>query len=87
MKRNVMNIVNFVRGSEPRGPMDLYTPVEKQIKTNRKYGLKSTFLLQYDAMQREDFRKLFLSNAADDIELGVWFGSWRELLEWIGLKW
>ena len=87
MKRNVMNIVNFVRGSEPRGPMDLYTPVEKQIKTNRKYGLKSTFLLQYDAMQREDFRKLFLSNAADDIELGVWFENCRELIESIGLKW
>ena len=58
MKR-IMNIVNFVRGIEPRWEMDLYTPVVEQIKCNKKYGIENTFLLQYDAMLRQDFTQLF----------------------------
>ena len=56
MSNNVMNIVNFVRGCEPRKPKDLYTPVAQEIAVNRENGLKSTFLLQYDAMLRSDFQ-------------------------------
>ena len=52
MKR-IMNIVNFVRGIEPRCEMDLYTPVEKQIQFNKKHNIPNTFLLQYDAMLRQ----------------------------------
>ena len=54
MSNNVMNIVNFVRGYEPRRPKDLYTPVAQEIAVNRENDLKSTFLLQYDAMLRSD---------------------------------
>ena len=55
MSNNVMNIVNFVRGCEPRKPKDLYTPVAQEIAVNRENGLKSTFLLQYDAIFRNFF--------------------------------
>ena len=40
--------------------MDLYTPVRQEIAVNRENGLKSTFLLQYDALIRPDFQELFL---------------------------
>ena len=67
MSNNVMNIVNFVRGCEPRRPKDLYTPVAQEIAVNRENGLKSTFLLQYDAMLRPDFQELFLREQGADM--------------------
>lgn len=85
--KQIMNIVNFVRGIEPRCEMDLYTPVAEQIKYNKKYDIPNTFLLQYDAMRRQDFRDLFLRERDDNMELGVWFENCRELIEAIGLPW
>ncbi len=86
MKR-IMNIVNFIRGIEPRWEMDLYTPVVEQIKYNKKYHIPNTFLLQYDAMRRQDFRDLFLQEQDDNMELGVWLENCRELIEAVGLTW
>ncbi len=86
MKR-IMNIVNFVRGIEPRWEMDLYTPVAEQIKYNKKYNIPNTFLLQYDAMRRQDFRDLFLREQDENMELGVWLENCRELIETVGLTW
>ena len=85
--KQIMNIVNFVRGIEPRWEMDLYTPVVEQIKYNKKYSIPNTFLLQYDAMRRQDFRDLFLQEQDDNMELGVWFENCRELIESVGLTW
>ena len=60
MNKRIMNVVNFVRGVEPRDKnADLYTPVVNQIEFNRRYNIPATFLLQYDAMLRRDFRHLF----------------------------
>ena len=87
MEKRVVNLVNFVRGSEPRLEMDLYLPVVEQIKADRAHHLPHTFLLQYDAMIREDFKELFLKEKDDDMELGVWFENCRQLIETIGLKW
>lgn len=85
--KQIMNIVNFVRGIEPRCEMDLYTPVAEQIKYNKKCDIPNTFLLQYDAMLRQDFRDLFLQERDDNMELGVWLENCRDLIERIGLKW
>lgn len=87
MSNNVMNIVNFVRGCEPRRPKDLYTPVAQEIAVNRENGLKSTFLLQYDAMLRPDFQELFLREQGADMELGLWFEMCRPLTEAVGIEW
>lgn len=54
MKKRIMNVVNFVRGIEPRWEIDLYTPTVKEIEVNKKYHIPATFLLQYDAMLRGD---------------------------------
>lgn len=83
----IVNIVNFVRGIEPRLEMDLYTPVAEQIKCNKKYGIASTFLLQYDAMVRQDLTTLFQKEKDDSMELGVWLENCRALIESVGLQW
>lgn len=85
--KQIMNIVNFVRGIEPRMEMDLYLPVAEQIKYNKKYSIPNTFLLQYDAMRRQDFRDLFLKERDENMELGVWLENCRELIETVGLQW
>lgn len=38
MKRQILNIVNFIRGVEPRCEMDLVTPVRKQIELAKSMG-------------------------------------------------
>ena len=48
--KNIINIVNFIRGCEPRRPMDLVEPIVKQIELAEKYNLPTTFLFQYDAL-------------------------------------
>lgn len=85
--RRIMNIVNFVRGIEPRFEMDLYTPVAKQIRYNKKCNIPNTFLLQYDAMLRQDFCNLFRQEQDDNMELGVWMENCRDLIETVGLTW
>ena len=55
----VMNVVNFVRGCEPRIEVDLVEPIKKQLELLEENGLKSTFLLQYDALLRKDMTDLF----------------------------
>ncbi len=87
MNKRVMNIVNFVRGCEPREPeKDLVLPVAGELKVNRRYGLKSTVLLQYDALLRKDMISLF-ADPAEDVELGLWFEMNRQLTEVVGIPW
>ena len=73
MNKRVMNLVNFVRGCEPRCEADLYTPVIEEIRIDKEFGMPHTFLLQYDALLRPDFRELFLKEADENMELGLWF--------------
>lgn len=88
MQKRVMNLVNFVRGCEPRVPdMDLYTPVIEEIKINKEFGFDNTFLLQYDALVREDFQRLFKEQKDDRMELGVWFEMCRQQVETVGIEW
>lgn len=88
MEQNrVVNIVNFVRGCEPRCEMDMVTPVLEEIRLNKKYGFENTFLLQYDAMCRKDFVDLFLKEKDEHMEIGVWLELARPLVESVGLVW
>ena len=88
MNKRIVNIVNFVRGIEPRDPTsDLFLPTKMQMEIAKAERIPTTFLLQYDAMLRDDFRSLFLKEKAPYIEIGVWLENCRELIEKIGLKW
>jgi len=87
MNKKIVNIVNFVRGCEPRKYIDLYTPVVEEIRIGEEFGLKQTFLLQYDAMIRDDFKELFIKNNNPLIKLGLWFEMNRILAEKLGIPW
>ena len=83
----IVNIVNFVRGVEPRLDMDLLTPVAEEIRLNKQYGYENTFLLQYDAMMDNRFVDLFLKEKDERMALGIWIEMARCLIESIGLEW
>ncbi len=88
MKKRVMNLVNFVRGCEPRQPwQDLYTPIKEEIAINKSYGFDHTVLLQYDALIRPDMVELMKTEADEHMELGLWFEMGRPLVEAVGIEW
>ena len=84
----VMNIVNFVRGSEPRNSkLDLVLPLREEIALNTRYHLKNTILLQYDALLRDDIMAVARSAEAELTEYGVWIEVGRERIKKVGLGW
>lgn len=85
---NLVTIMNFVRGVEPRNPnMDLLEPVVNQIALNKKYGFDNTFLLQYDALIDPKFRDVFLAERDGHMELGIWIEVVKPLVEKVGIEW
>lgn len=84
----VMNIVNFVRGSEPRYPgRDLVEPLREEIRLNTAHHLPNTILMQYDAMLREDLVETAKAAEQGRTEYGIWFEMCRQLVEACGIKW
>lgn len=88
-KRPILNIVNFIRGVEPRPNEtdDLITPVKEEIALSQKYGFKTTFLLQYDAMLNPVFVQLMKALDPNQFELGVWYEIVRPLTEACDIEW
>lgn len=87
MKKQIVNIINFIRNTEPREDVDLFEPVIEQIKLLEKHNLKGTFLFQYDALVNPEFINLFKDFAPDRFEFGVWLEIVDELCEKAGAKW
>lgn len=84
--KNIVNIINFVRGVEPRdNSLDLVLPVRKQFELLCRLNLKATFLLQYDAFTERKFADLFQNN--EIIELGIWFEIVQPLCQDAGIEW
>lgn len=82
----IFNIINFIRGVEPRYDFDLVGTVEKQIDLVQSHGLPATWLLQYDALIDPKFRSA-LSQLDDKQEIGMWFEVVQPQVEKAGLKW
>ena len=71
---NIVNIVNFVRGKEPRNrSQDLTETIREEIKLNKKYGFKNTILFQYDALNQPEFQPLIKDADDGTTEFGFWF--------------
>ena len=85
--RQIVIIINFIRGCEPREPVDLYTPVREQIALMKHYGLRGTFLLQYDALVDPAYTDLLKALDPEQFEMGVWFEVVQPLVEQVGLPW
>ena len=86
MKNKIVNIINFIRGIEPRFPLDLHKPVAWQMELARKYNLPTTWLLQYDALL-DDFYIGLLKQAPAGHEVGIWFEVVQPLVEACGINW
>ncbi len=89
MKRQIVNIINFIRAVEPRPgrDIDLVRPVQEQIKLLKKHDLKGTFLFQYDALINPVFTSMFEDADAEKMELGVWLEVVEPLAEKMGIPW
>ncbi len=83
----IVNIINFIRGVEPRMKMDLAEPVIHQIELVNKHHLPATWLLQYDALTLGPFVDLLKKGLGPEQEIGGWFEVVQPLVEKAGLKW
>ena len=85
--RQIVNIINFIRGCEPRDPVDLVTPVREQIALMQRLGLRGTFLIQYDALIDPAYTGMLKALDPQQFEIGVWFEVVQPLVEEVGLTW
>lgn len=70
--KNIVNIINFARGVEPRDPnVDLWGTLETELKLCREYGFVNTVLLQYDALIQPEYPKL-VKQYQDLSQPGLW---------------
>jgi len=83
----VVNVMNFIRASEPREPADLVTPVREQMALVKKHGLPTTWLLQYDALFDGPFVELLRKEMPESHEVGLWHEMNRPLVDAAGLRW
>lgn len=82
-----INVVNFIRGVEPRFETDLLLPVREQIAIIKRHKLPATWLLQFDAMVTGDFVKFLKDNMPKDHEVGFWFEMNQKHCEAAGVAW
>ena len=87
----IVNIVNFIRLLEPRDSAItedvLYQTVVKQVEILKRYHLKGTFLLQYDALMDTRYQNLLRNLSRDEFEIGAWWEIPQPLVEHAGMKW
>ncbi|MDR1628993.1 MAG: hypothetical protein LBS36_02095 [Oscillospiraceae bacterium] len=86
-KRQIVNIINFIRACEPREEVDLVESVREQLRLMREHALPGTFLLQYDALLREDIVTLLKQEACGDFEYGVWLEIVEPQVRAAGIPW
>ena len=86
-KPQIVNIINFIRGCEPREPVDLVRPVREQILLMKEHGLRGTFLIQYDALTDPAFTDMLKELDPGQFELGIWFEVVQPLVEKVGIPW
>ena len=83
--RNIVNIINFLRGYENDGT-DLVESIRQNIRLLKEYRLKSTFLIQYDVFYSEEMMTL-VKNAGSLFEKGAWLEIVGPLVVDAGLPW
>lgn len=93
----VANIINFIRFTEPRryehpslnwiSDTVLYETVESQIDLLNKYKLKSSFLIQYDAMIQPNYQKLLKERPCAGTEIGAWWEITEPHCKDAGIAW
>ena len=82
-----INVVNFIRGVEPRMPTDLLLPVQKQMELILEHRLPATWLLQYDALVSGAFVAFLKAQMTSEQEVGFWFEMNEKLCDAAGVAW
>ncbi len=82
-----INVINFLRGVEPRGPVDLFLPLQKQMEISLQHGLPTTWLLQYDALVSGPFVEYLKEHKAPSHEVGIWFEMNEPHCREAGVEW
>jgi hypothetical protein len=88
---NIVNIINFVRKTEPRpvniSDEDLFNTTSNQFKLLQEHNLKGTFLLQYDALIDSNYKKLMHEAEKSGFEIGGWWEITQPHVEASGMEW
>lgn len=86
-----VNIVNFIRQVEPRRPGgiedELYQATAEEIRVMQEYGLKGTFLLQYDALINPKYQRLMKEDLPAGSEVGGWWEITEPHVRAAGMEW
>jgi len=82
-----VNIINFIRGVEPRYEFDLLEPVIEQMKLAKHHHLPVTWLMQYDALIAPIFTEYLKANMDFEHEIGAWFEVVQPMAEAAGIPW
>ncbi|AIE87324.1 hypothetical protein [Fimbriimonas ginsengisoli] len=82
-----INVVNFIRGVEPRFATDLLLPVRKQMELILEHRLPATWLLQFDALVAGPFVGFLKGHMAKDHEVGFWFEMNEMLCKAAEVEW
>ena len=86
-KRQIVNIINFIRDVEPRCNTDLVETVREHIAGMKRHRLKGTFLLQYDALIDPVYTDMLGELDPEQFEFGVWFEIVQPQCEAAGIPW
>ncbi|RYG30039.1 hypothetical protein EON81_25635, partial [bacterium] len=82
-----INVVNFIRGVEPRFKTDLLLPVQKQMEILREHRLPATWLLQFDALVAGPFVEYLKAHKPEEHEVGFWFEMNEMHCRAAGVEW
>ena len=84
----IVNIINFVRATEPRANDDSFLPltIKEELKLCNKYNFPSTVLLQYDALIRSEYIEI-IKEYGKNAEIGLWFETPEPLVKACGIPW
>ncbi|MGN0231386.1 MAG: hypothetical protein ACI4A8_04135 [Muribaculaceae bacterium] len=93
----IVNLINFIRQTEPRRTIEpvlahvtdevLYQTVVEQIKILNEYGIRGTFLLQYDALINPKYQQLLSAMPLEGTEIGGWWEITQPHVEAAGIEW
>lgn len=84
---NIVNVIFFIRATEPRMNKDLLGTMKNQLEIVKRHSLKSTFLLEYDAICDPKYVSAIKECDVPGLEIGGWLEIVQPLVEQAGLTW
>ncbi len=86
----IVNVMNFVRQCDPReqdSETMLFETTSATVALVKEFGVKNTFLLQYDALVDAGYQALFRRERDENMELGLWLEIVKPLCDKADIPW